>query len=123
MFRDREDAALRLAEKLKGRTWHDPLVLAIPRGGVVTGAVLAEQLGGELDIVLSRKLRAPGQPGLAIGAVSEDGRIYLNRLARGFFGETENYLNAERCYQLGEIARRRSCFAVSGHRRQPPADQ
>jgi len=77
MFRDREDAARQLAERLKGRAWHDLLVLAIPRGGVVTGAVLANELGAELDVVLSRKLRAPEQPELAVGAVSEDGRIYL----------------------------------------------
>ncbi len=62
MFRDREHAARKLAEKLKGRDLHDPLVLAIPRGGVVTGAVLAWKLGADLDVVLLRKLRARGSP-------------------------------------------------------------
>jgi len=76
MFRNREDAGRRLAEVLKARELHDPLVLAIPRGGVVTGAALARELGAELDVVLSRKLRAPGQPELAIGAISENGRVY-----------------------------------------------
>ena len=56
MFVDREDAALRLAEELRPLELRNPLVLAIPRGGVVTGAVLARQLGAELDVVLSRKL-------------------------------------------------------------------
>ena len=110
MFRNREDAARQLAERLKGRELHDPLVLAIPRGGVVTGAVLARELGAELDVVLSRKLRAPGQPELAVGAVSEDGQVYLNHHAREFLDLMEEYLAAERHHQLAEIARRKKLF-------------
>jgi putative phosphoribosyl transferase len=110
MFRDREDAARRLAAKLKGRELHDPLVLAIPRGGVVTGAVLAQELGAELDVVLSRKLRAPGQPELAIGAIAEDGQVYLNHLAQEFRDALEDYLDEERRHQIAEIARRRKLF-------------
>ena len=60
-----EDAARRLANELQGRPLHDPLVLAIPRGGVVGGAVLARELGGDLDVILSRKLPAPGKLVLA----------------------------------------------------------
>src|SRR6516165_9331171 len=107
MFRDREAAGRKLAEKLKGRELHDPLVLAIPRGGVVTGAVLAQELGADLDVVLSRKLRAPGQPELAIGAISEDGRVYLNHHAQAFLDLMEGYLAQERRHQLAEIARRK----------------
>jgi len=110
MFHDREDAARRLAKKLKGRELHDPLVLAIPRGGVVTGAVLARELGADLDVVLSRKLRAPGQPELAVGAVSEDGQVYLNHHAREFLDLIEVYLAEECRHQVGEIARRKKLF-------------
>jgi putative phosphoribosyl transferase len=110
MFRNREDAARRLAAELKGRDLHEPLVLAIPRGGVVTGAVLARELGADLDVVLSRKLRAPGQPELAIGAVSEEGHVYANSYAREFPGRMGAYLESERRHQLAEIARRRSLF-------------
>jgi predicted phosphoribosyltransferase len=110
MFQDREDAGYRLAQRLKGREFHDLLVLAIPRGGVVTGAVLARELEGELDVVLSRKLRAPGQPELAIGAVSEDGRLYLNDHAREVSGLTAEYLARERRDQLVEIAWRKKLF-------------
>lgn len=110
MFRDREDAARMLAQRLKGRDLHNPLVLAIPRGGVVTGAVLAQEIGAELDVVLSRKLRAPGQPELAIGAVSEDGRVYLNHFGREALDLPEEYLAKERRHQLGEIARRKKLF-------------
>jgi predicted phosphoribosyltransferase len=110
MFRNREDAARQLAQLLKGRELHDPLVLAIPRGGVVTGAVLARELGAELDVVLSRKLRAPMQPELAIGAISEEGRVYLNHHARQIPYLTDDYLAAERRHQLDEIARRKKLF-------------
>jgi predicted phosphoribosyltransferase len=110
MFRNREDAARQLAQRLKNRELHDPLVLAIPRGGVVTGAVLAQELGAELDVVLSRKLRAPGQPELAIGAITEDGGVYLNHHAQAFLDLLEDYLVEERRHQLAEIARRKQLF-------------
>jgi predicted phosphoribosyltransferase len=110
MFRNRADAARQLAEKLHERKLNNPLVLAIPRGGVVTGAVLAQELGTELDVILSRKLRAPGQPELAIGAISEDGQIYLNHHAQAFLDGMEEYLALERNYQMAEIARRKKLF-------------
>jgi hypothetical protein len=113
MFRDREDAARQLATQLKRRSLVEPLVLAIPRGGVVTGAVLARELGAELDVVLSRKLRAPGQPELAIGAIAEDGQVYLNQFAEEFRTELEDYLAEERRHQLAEIARRRKLFRAA----------
>ncbi len=110
MFRNREDAATRLAEELKGRDLRDPLVLAIPRGGVVTGSVLARELGADLDVVLSRKLRAPYQPELAVGAVTEDGYVFLNDYADQVPGLTESYLNEERDRQLDQIAHRKQLF-------------
>jgi predicted phosphoribosyltransferase len=110
MFRDREDTAYRLADKLKGRELHDPLVLAIPRGGVVTGAVLARELGAELDVVLARKLRAPLQPELAIGAVSEDGQVYLDPRAREVLDLEEGYLAEELRHQVQEMERRKQLF-------------
>jgi predicted phosphoribosyltransferase len=110
MFRDREDAGRRLAAVLKKRPLRNPLVLAIPRGGLVVGAVLARELGAELDVVLSRKLRAPWQRELAVGAVCEDGRVYLQSHAAEVPGLTEEYLAEERRHQLGEIARRKELF-------------
>jgi putative phosphoribosyl transferase len=107
LFLDREDAGRRLGRRLKTRELRDPLVLAIPRGGVVTGSALAAELGAELDVVLSRKLRAPFHPEYAIGAVSEDGRIVLNPEVWAVPGVTESYLETEKRDQLAEIARRR----------------
>jgi putative phosphoribosyl transferase len=110
MFRDREDAALQLAEKLKGRALRDPVVLAIPRGGVATGAVLARALGADLDVVLARKLRAPSQPELALGAVAETGEVYLNHLTKEAPDWLDRYLAEETAYQVQVIARRRRLF-------------
>jgi putative phosphoribosyl transferase len=113
MFHNREDAGRQLAAKFKGRVLLDPLVLAIPRGGIVTGAILAKELDAELDVVLSRKLRAPGQPELAIGAIAEDGQVYLNHHAEKFLDALKEYLEQERQRQLGEIARRRDLFRAA----------
>jgi predicted phosphoribosyltransferase len=110
MFRNREDAGRQLADRLRGRQFWDPIVLAIPRGGVVTGAALAAGLDAELDIVLSRKLRARFQPELAIGAISEDGVVYVNPELRGIAELDEEYLAEECRHQLVEIARRKKLF-------------
>jgi predicted phosphoribosyltransferase/dienelactone hydrolase len=80
-FRDRSDAARQLARALAHLRDSRPLVLAIPRGAVPMGRIVAEALGGELDIVLVRKLGAPGHPELAIGAVDESGWTYVNEFA------------------------------------------
>jgi predicted phosphoribosyltransferase len=110
MFADRQDAGFQLAARLKQRALERPLVLAIPRGGVVVGAVLARELGAELDVILARKLRAPWQPELAIGAVSEDGDVHLAAFAQDVPGVTDHYLDIERSQQLEEIARRQKLF-------------
>lgn len=105
MFRDRADAGMQLAELFREQKLHDPLVLAIPRGGVIVAAVLARELGAELDVILARKLRAPFQPEAAIGAVTESGQVYLNENAAEF-SNLDAYLAKERNFQLEEIARR-----------------
>jgi putative phosphoribosyl transferase len=107
IFADREEAGWMLVERLRDTTRMNPLVLAIPRGGVEVGAALARGLGAELDVVLSRKLRAPHQPELALGAVSEDGDVYLNHFANAMTDAGDTYIEAERQRQLAEIARRR----------------
>lgn len=76
-FTDRIDAGRRLAQMLGEYEGKNPLVLAIPRGGVPIGRVIADALGGELDVVLVHKLGAPGNPEYAIGSISEGGRVEL----------------------------------------------
>lgn len=118
MFHDRTEAARLLAQRFRDRVLRDPLILAIPRGGVVTGAVLAQELGAELDVVLSRKLRAPFQPELAFGAIAEDGQVYIEPCAREMLDIGDDYLAQERRRQLGEIARRKAL--IRGVRPQAP---
>src|SRR5207249_12026685 len=88
----------------------DPLVLGIPRGGVVLGAVLAKELPAELDVVLSRKLRAPGSPELALGAVAESGEVYLNPEVERWLEPGSDHLERERLLQTAEVARRKELF-------------
>jgi predicted phosphoribosyltransferase len=107
-FADREEAGWMLVERLRGESLEKPLVLAIPRGGVEVGAALARGLGAELDVVLSRKLRAPHQPELALGAVSESGEVYLNHFASAMTDAGDAYVEAERQRQMAEIGRRRA---------------
>ncbi len=79
VFRNREDAAAQLAERLAAYRDQQPLVLGVPRGAVPMASLIAGALEGDLDVVLVHKLRAPGQPELAIGAVDEAGVILKGR--------------------------------------------
>jgi len=77
-FRDRADAARQLAARLAGLATPRPVVLAIPRGAVPMGRVLADALGADLDVVLVHKVGAPGHPEFAVGSVDERGRVVIN---------------------------------------------
>jgi predicted phosphoribosyltransferase len=76
----------------------------------MTGAELAQELGAELDIVLSRRLHAPGRPGLTIGAVSEQGHVYLNPHTKAAPGFTEKYLAQEISQQRAVLAHQKRLF-------------
>jgi putative phosphoribosyl transferase len=106
MFLDRDDAANRLAERLRGYRGKNPLILAIPRGAVPMAKIIADKLGGEFDVVLVRKLRAPFQPELAIGSVDESGWTYIAPYAASM-GADEDYIASEKQAQLDTIRKRR----------------
>jgi predicted phosphoribosyltransferase len=106
-FRDRTDAAERLAAALRAYRGKNALVLAIPRGAVPMGRVLAGALGAELDIVLVRKLRAPGSPEFAVGAIDESGWAYVADYAAEV-GADEAYLREEKNRQLETLRKRRA---------------
>ena len=110
MFQNRAEAARQLIERLRGRALTDPLVLGIPRGGMVTASLLAEGLGAECDIVLARKVAAPQNPELAIGAVSEHGEVYFNETEAEFPPLSDASVHAECQRELEEIARRKKLF-------------
>ena len=109
LFEDRDDAARQLVRALARYAKSNPLVLAIPRGAVPMGRILAEELHGELDVVLVRKLRAPANPELAIGAIDETGWAYL---AEHAFGEARDpqYLEREKQAQLEVLRARREAY-------------
>lgn len=106
-FRDRLEAAELLARKLSHLRADKPLVLAIPRGAVPMGRVIADALDGELDVVLVRKLGAPGNPELAVGSVDESGHMYVAEHARAM-GVSERYLEREKQAQIEIMRKRRS---------------
>jgi predicted phosphoribosyltransferase len=107
MFRDRQDAAEKLAKALDRYRGKHPLVLAIPRGAVPMGKTIAKALEGDLDVVLVRKLRAPGNPEFAIGSVDETGWTYLSGYAREL---SQKYLEDEKNYQLSVMRERRASY-------------
>lgn len=95
MFQNRTQAGRLLSEKLKHLKDEDVIVLSIPRGGVVVGAEIAKSLGCPLDIIVTKKIGAPGNPELAIGAVGPGGiKVIDEGLARRT-GGGEEYLNRE----------------------------
>jgi predicted phosphoribosyltransferase len=108
-FRDRADAAGKLAAALHAYRGKNPLVLAIPRGAAPMGRVLAAELGGELDLVLVRKLRAPDSPELAVGAIDESGWTYVADYARSV-GADDAYLGEEKRRQLETLRQRRAQY-------------
>ena len=112
MFANRADAAGKLAVALAQYAQIKPLVLGIPRGGVPMAADIAERLGGDVDVVLVRKLGAPGNPEYAIGSVDESGWSYVSADARAV-GVDDAYLNAEKATQLETIKRRRSLYTAN----------
>lgn len=109
MFNDRQDAAMRLADALKAYAGKNPLVLAIPRGAVPMARIIADALGGELDVVLVRKLRAPQQPELAIGSVNESGWTFIADHAAGY-GADKAYIESEKRLQMDTIRKRRAQY-------------
>lgn len=110
-FRDRSDAGRRLSSRLgRYRRWPGTVVLGLPRGGVVPAAEIAKALDLPLDVLIARKIGAPGNPEFAIGAVAEDGDPYLNEEGIALSGATVDYIAAEVARQRAEIDRRRQLF-------------
>lgn len=117
LFEDRKDAARQLVQRLQPLRLHHPLIMAIPRGAIPIGAILARQLGGELDVVLVRKLSSPFDPEYAIGAIDERG----NRVVDASYPMTDAgraWLERSAAEQLAVLRQRRADYG----RNRPPAD-
>lgn len=112
-FTDRNEAGNKLAlalEDFKG----NGIVLAIPRGGVVVGYVIADKLGLPLDVIIPRKIGAPNNPELAIGAVAEDGTAILDNNLIRYLGVSTKFIIEETERQKKEIHRRLRLYRQDG---------
>lgn len=110
IFSNREQAARLLAEKLAAYQGQNPLILAIPRGAVPMAKLIAEALGGEFDVVLVRKLGAPGNPEFAIGAIDETGWAILGPYA-ALAGGDAAYIERTKARELETIRKRRAQYS------------
>ena len=119
-FADREAAGRLLASKLAHHKDRQPIVLALPRGGVAVGFEIARALGAPLDIVLVRKIGVPWQPELALGAVTDgpSPETFIDEDLARALGIPEGYAQEETARQLQEIERRRATYCAG----RPPAD-
>jgi putative phosphoribosyl transferase len=111
-FENRAEAGQLLAHRLDKYRGQHPVVLAIPRGAVPMGKIVADALDGALDVVLVRKLRAPYNPELAIGSIDETGAVYLDPDTRDLWEEP--YLEAEKKTQLATLRQRRQQYQPIG---------
>jgi predicted phosphoribosyltransferase len=93
LFKDRVEAGRRLAAALSEFKGKDTIVLGIPRGGVVVASEVAKGLGAPLDIVVTRKIEAPGEPEYALGAVTQEGDVIMDRQAAESLGASKDYLD------------------------------
>lgn len=116
MFRDRREAGEALAERLRGLKNPDNVVYALPRGGVPVAAVVAAQLEAPLDLILVRKLSAPGHSEFAIGAVVDGAAptLILHTEAVRDVGADDAYIERAKAESLAEIERRRAVFFGAG---------
>lgn len=112
MFANREEAGRKLGARLMHLKDRNPCVLALPRGGVPVGLEIALMLNAPLDLVIVRKLGAPWQPELAIGAIvdGEKPQLVLNERIVAQLGISSGYIEEEKKKQLEEIERRRKTY-------------
>jgi len=112
-YADRTEAGKALADYLKVYAGEHPVIIGLPRGGVVVAAEAARRLGCELDVIIAGKLRAPGNPELAIGAVTEDGLAFLNYSLIRSLHIKNDYIEEEQRQRLEAVmARLKSYRAV-----------
>ncbi len=109
-FADRSEAGRRLAERVRPHAVNDPLVLALPRGGVPVGAELAERLAADFDVLVVRKIGLPGQPETGVGAIAEDGRVLYDDLALARMRVPRQALSETVAFERDELDRRRRVY-------------
>jgi putative phosphoribosyl transferase len=120
LYSNRQEAGRRLAAELMRFKDHRPVVLALPRGGVPVGFEIAQALAAPLDVILVRKIGAPEQSELAVGAIVDGENLeqVIDRRIVAELGVPQAYLDQEIARQAREIERRRELYL----KRRPPAD-
>lgn len=118
LFRNRFEAGEKLAEEIEAVGYQNPILLAIPRGGVAVAAAMAERLNWPLDVVITRKITPPFNPELAVGAITPTGRVILDERKLRDFGLGQADLAAEIERQRQEQVRR--VLAYRGSASYPP---
>jgi len=111
-FADRREAGEALAAEVRKLDLHDPVVLALPRGGVPVGYEVARAIAAPLDILLVRKIGAPGHEEFGIGAMVDGAspQLVLDESAASSVGATREYIAQQVALQLKEIERRRTAY-------------
>lgn len=106
MFKDRTEVGRLLAGKIRNMDIKNPIVLAIPRGGVPVAKEIALEIHAPLDLIITRKIGYPGQPEFAIGSVTQEGAIILDERTISTLDVSKEYLKKETDLQREEIHRR-----------------
>jgi putative phosphoribosyl transferase len=124
IFADRRDAGRRLAEALRSYASEDPIVLALPRGGVPVAYEVATALDAPLDLLFVRKIGAPGHPELGLGALVDgaDPQVVINASVKQMVEPPPGYIDREVRRELQEIERRRDAY-VGGREPLPLHDR
>ncbi len=102
-YADRSAAGKALAPLLMKYRAERPVVVGLPRGGVAVAVEIARALGADLDVIVAGKLRAPYNPELAIGAITEEGQVYLNSLTIRSLHIKESYIEEEKKARLAAM--------------------
>ncbi|WP_234697136.1 phosphoribosyltransferase [Nitrosophilus alvini] len=110
MFKDRYEAGLKLAEKLKEYENSDSVIVALPRGGIPVAAVIAEKLHIPMDIFFVKKIPSPYNEEAAIGAVSENGFVYVNEHAKIMLNVADEYIKERAEQKMREMKEKRALY-------------
>ncbi|GGU34859.1 phosphoribosyltransferase [Lentzea flava] len=117
-FANRREAGRALAARLADHAWHEPLVLGLPRGGVPVAKEIAAHLDAELDVVVARKIGAPGHPEYGVGAVTADSEPIYDPAVLRALNLTEEQLSGTCDREREEAARRTTLYRKD----RPPLD-
>jgi putative phosphoribosyl transferase len=113
-FANRRDAGRLLSRELRALPWKNPVILALPRGGVPVAFEVANALGAPLDVLMVRKIGAPGNEEYGIGAVVDGGahQVLIDEERARLMGASRAYIDAQVVRQLAEIERRRALYGA-----------